>query len=359
MASNQDTNKRRWTERTLPLALVIALIGLFLINRFFFPCPMLPFQSSQRMMDTLVTITVYSRDEAKAQQAMDSAFARMVEVEGIASIYDDSAEAHRLNEEGRLDEPTQELWELMSLALDCTSETYGAFDITVEPLLELWKYKEGSEIQFWELDKKSQEEQLAEVLELLGQDKVSMIDNSRRSIVLAPGTRIDLGAIAKGYAVDSGLAVLKNLGIEHALIEAGGDIACYGGKPEAQEWKLALRNPDDPEDHVTSFLLSEGAVATSGNYERYFDEEAEVGHIIDPRTGYSSHASSSASVIATTCAQADALATGTFVLGPEEGIALVESLEDTEALIIGYEEPRELNRSNGLHAYEDRERIGQ
>jgi thiamine biosynthesis lipoprotein len=338
-------------QRLLPLVIVIALVAVFVANRVFFPPPLLLFQDRRELMDTWVTITVYDQDPQAAQAAIDAAFARMGEVEQIASIYDPQAEAFRLNKTGKLDDPSPELWELIVAAKEYYTLTNGAFDITVEPLLDLWRYKKGVEKQFWELDPTVQAEAITETLALVGADRIKLTSDPHRSIVLDPGMEITLGGIAKGYAVDQGLTALRKAGIKHALIDAGGDIGAFGGKPGSAKWELALRNPKDPEDSLVRFVLTDGAIATSGNYERYFDKEAKVGHIMDPRTGYSSHASSSASVVAETCMQADALATAAFVLGPQQGIELANSLEGVEALIVSYDEPERVYRSDGLEEY--------
>lgn len=343
-----DTPRYR---RLLPLVIIVALAAVFAANRFFFPPPMLFFQDRREMMDTWVTITVYDRNPEVAEVAIATAFARMEEIERIASIYDPQAEAFRLNETGRSDDPSPELWKLIEVAKDYYTLTDGTFDITVEPLLDLWRYKEGAEQQFWELDPEIQEQAITAALALVGADRITLSADPQRSIVLEPGMKVTFGGIAKGYAVDQGLNALRTSGIAHALIDAGGDIGVFGGKPGGAKWELALRNPRDSEDFLVRFVLTDGAIATSGNYERYFDREAKVGHIMDPRTGYSSYASSSASVVAGTCMQADALATAAFVLGPQDGIELANSLDRVEALIVSYDEPDQVYRSNGLEEY--------
>lgn len=352
MPSSKDTGKRQRANKLLPLALIVALVALFTINRAFFPPPMLPFQDRREMMATWVTITVYNREKTRAERAIEAAFARMTKIEEIASIYDENAEAYMLNEQGRLDDPSPELIEIIDAAKYYYKISKGAFDITVEPLLELWDYEAGAEKQFWELEPAEQQERISQTLTVVGSDKVTLAPDPPPSIVLAPRTKVTLGGLAKGYAVDQGLEALRNAGVVHALIDAGGDIGVLGGKPNNEAWVIELRNPKDPKDYLTRFLLRDGGLATSGNYERYFDEQASVGHIMDPKTGYSSHASSSASVIAPTCMQADALATAVFVLGPIEGIDLVNSLEGVEALIVGYDEPKRLYRSDGLQLFE-------
>jgi len=343
----------------VPLLLIFALAAMFALQKAFFPPPMTPFQDRREMMDTWVTITVYDRSPKKAEAAMDAAFSRMAQVDHEASIFDPQAEAYRLNEQGRLDNPSNDLWEIITAAISDYSITDGTFDITVEPLLDLWRYKEGADKQFWELDSETQQERIAQAMTLLGADRIQMITSPNKSIVLDPGMKITLGGIAKGYAVDRGLEVLRQQGIEHALIDAGGDIGAFGGKPDNEKWELALRNPKDENSSLVTFAVIDGAIATSGNYERFFDSAAEVGHIIDPRTGYSSHASSSASVYASSCIQADALATAVFVLGPRDGISLVNSLDGVEVLIVGYEDPQSIFKSSGIDTYIDQEKGGQ
>lgn len=356
MPLSRDNRKHHWLKRLLPVVLVLLLALVFLFDRVFFPPPMQMFQQQREMMDTWVTITVYNRDPDLAVRAIETVFSRMEEIEQIASIYDEHAEAYVLNEQGRLDDPSPELIEIIEAAAETSRLSGGAFDITVEPLLELWRYAPGADKQFWELEPLEQQEALSEATALIGPDRVSV--TAGPSIVLAPGTKITLGGIAKGYAVDQGLEALRAAGVKHGLIDAGGDIGALGGKPNNEHWEIVLRNPNDSADFLVRFGLTDGAIATSGNYERYFDPAAEVGHIMDPRTGFSSHNASSATVIAPTCTQADALATAVFVLGPIDGIDLVDTLEVVEAFVVGYEEPSRLYRSEGLGAFEQSEKGG-
>ena len=358
MPSETQTGSFR-TRFLVPVSLVLALAAVFALQKAFFPPPMSAFQDRREMMDTWVTITVYDRNPKLAESAIDAAFSRMAQVEHEASIFDEQAEAYRLNRDGRLDNPSDDLWTIISDAIAQYKATNGVFDITVEPLLDLWRYKEGAAVQFWELSADTQKQEIAEVIPLLGADRIQMITSPARQIVLEPRMKITLGGIAKGYAVDRGLDVLREQGIKYALIDAGGDIGAYGGKPNDQKWELALRNPADENSSLVTFAITDGAIATSGNYERFFDPEAKVGHIMDPRTGFSSHASSSASVYAPTCTQADALATAVFVLGPVDGINLVNSLDGVEALIVGYDDPQSIFNSSGIDTYIDKEKGGQ
>jgi len=166
---------------------------------------------------------------------------------------------------------------------------------------------------------------------------------------------VTLGGIAKGYAVDEAMEVLKEFDIKQALINAGGDLYAMGTKPDGTSWTVKLENPDDSDNADTdikplpTFAFADKAVATSGNYYRYYDPEKEVGHIMDPRTGYTTNICISVTIIADTCMEADALATSVFVMGPDDGMNLIESLKDVEGLII--DSGRKVTKSSGLLEY--------
>ena len=304
------------------------------------------FEETRSLMGTYVTVVVYS-DEKTAEEAISAAFARMEEIEKIASIFDEESEAFRLNQDGYLDTPSSELLELISMSLDYSELTGGSFDITCQPLLDLWQYKPDADKQFWELDETTQTGRINETLKLVGPDKIIIEDN--KISFKEKGMKITLGGIAKGYAVDEALEVIKDMGIKYALVDAGGDISTLGSKPEGELWDIALVNPDDTSQSLVTFKVSDKSVATSGNYERYFDPEAEVGHILNPKTGYSADECISVTIIAESGTQADALATGVFVMGAEDGMRLIESLDDVECFIVNAD--RIIHQSSGLSEY--------
>ena len=339
------------------LFLVATLVAALIAERVLFAPQLDPFTAQHEMMDTWVSITVYAADETQAKRAMEDAFARMEEVVAVASIYDPEAEAARLNAAGRLDDPSPELMEILEAAVHFFDISRGTFDVTIEPLLALWRFDPNASAQFWELDQQAQQAAISEAMDFVGTDGV-VVQRDPPAIELAPRMQINLGGIAKGCVADEGLRALKEAGIEHALIDAGGDVAVMGGKPGGSNWEVALRDPEDEAKTVTRFALHDGAIATSGNYLRYFDPEARVGHIMDPRTGYSAATASSATVIAPTCMEADALATAVFVLGPTDGIELVDRLDGVEAMVLGYEDPSLVFRSQRLDAYEVPEKDG-
>ena len=310
------------------------------------------FSESQSLMGTSFAITIYAGSEAAAMRAMDRAFDRIAEIEGIASTYDAESEVSQLNRSSSLSDAPDDLIEMVAISRRISHESDGAFDITVGALLSLWRFDRTASMQFWDLSPEEQAGPISAAMATVGMDHVFVDMGDARSIGLDTGTEVDFGGIAKGYAVDKAVEELQAEGIESGLVNAGGDVRAFGGKPDGSRWEIALRNPEDPQEYVARFKLSDGAVATSGNYERFFDPDAEVGHILDPRTGYSSQGASSATAFAPTCTEADALATAFFVLGPEAGIDLAEQLEGVEALIIPYDVPAELRRSSGVGGFE-------
>ncbi|MFC1938741.1 FAD:protein FMN transferase [Chloroflexota bacterium] len=300
------------------------------------------FEDTRSMMDTFVTITVYATDEEKAEAAINSAFVRMEEIEGVASIFDEQAQASQLNRDGYLEAPSEDLRQLITKSLEYSELTGGAFDITVQPLLELW------ETGLWQEPEAVQQQRINETLALVGWDKISTQDD--KIFFTKAGMKITLGGIAKGYAIDEALKVIKKMGINHALVNAGGDMATLGSKLEGEPWLIALVNPDDQTQSLVNFNIAGEAVATSGNYARYFDPEKKAHHIINPKTGYSAQECISATVIAKNATQADTLATSIFVIGPEEGVALIESLSNVECLIVSADRET-IYASSGLSMY--------
>jgi len=302
--------------------------------------PLAKVEQTRSLMGTFVIITVYS-DKETADSAIDAAFARMEEIERKASTFIGQSEVSQLNRDGYLDTPSHDILELLTMSADYSQLTDGYFDITVKPLLDLWSgglWQESAEVQQSKLD---------ETLGLVGWDKISIEDN--RIDLEVEGMEITLGGIAKGYATDEALEVLRDMGIKHALVNAGGDVSTLDSKPNEEPWSVAMVNPDDTSQSLAIFNISDKSVATSGNYERYFDSEKKAHHIINPKTGYSADESISVTIIAENGTQADALATGVFVMGPEEGMNLVESLDGVECLIVDIE--RTIHRSSGLSQY--------
>ncbi len=304
------------------------------------------FEETREMMGTYVTIIIYA-DKEDSRKVMDIAFDRIQEVIDIASIYDEKSEMSLLNKEGSIEDPSDELKELISLSIEYYNISNGSFDITIKPVLALWSgglWKESEEVQAAEIQ---------EALKLVGSDKMIVEDN--RIYFTVEGMSADLGGIAKGYAADKALEVISEQGIKHALVNAGGDVAAIGKRADGENWLVELEDPDGAENKnsgsgaLPSFVFEDKAVATSGNYHRYYDPEKKVHHITDPATGYSADRCISVTIIADSCTEADVLATSVFVKGPAEGMELIEKMEGIEALII--DNDGKIYKSSGLLEY--------
>jgi thiamine biosynthesis lipoprotein len=299
---------------------------------------LIKYEEARNLMGTFVTITLFTSSQENATEVFDIAFTKMEDIEDKASIFDENSEAFRLNRDGYLVNPSKEFQEIIELSLEYGRITGGCFDITIQPLLELL------ESGLWQESETIQGERIAETMTMVGYDKV-MVEEDSISF-LREGMEITLGGIAKGYAVDTALEAIQEKGIEHALINAGGDMIMLGTKPQGQMWKVALVNPDNTSESLAEFALADSAIATSGNYERYFNPEKTAHHIINPKTGYSAEQCISTTVIAPSVTKADILATSIFVMGPDEGIDLVESLDDIECFVI--DSDREIHQSSDL-----------
>lgn len=303
--------------------------------------PLEKYEETRDMWDTFINITIYSGDEALAQEAINAAFTRMEEIGNASSIFDENSQAFKLNRYGYLDNPSPDLVELVKQSIEYSELTGGSFDITVQPLLDLWA---GG---LWKESPETQQKRIDEALELIGSDKIEI--TSSRISLKAEGMKITLGGITKGYAADEALKVINKMGIKHALIAVGGDVRALGSKPDGELWQIALVNPDNPQENLATFKFAQKSISTSGNYERYFSPDKEVHHIINPESGYSAGECISVTIIAESGVQADALATGVFVMGPDAGMKLVESLKNVEAFIVDSE--RIIHRSSGIDKY--------
>jgi FAD:protein FMN transferase len=324
---------------------IIALTLVMLCSLLFLPsaCKSPPekYQETRNMWDTYITIAVYSEDQVSAHEAIEAAFSRMEEIGSAASVYDDASEVFRLNRDGYLDNPSADLLKLIEQSVEYSEITNGAFDITVQPLLDVWS------AGLWQESAEVQEKTISETMELVGSDKIE-VSGSRISFK-KDGMKITLGGVTKGYAAAEALKVLEQKGIEHAMVEVGGDISTLGSKPDGEGWQIGLVNPDNPQESLAVFSMKGISVATSGNYERYFSPDKSSSHIVDPRTGYSMSNCISVSIAAESGLQADVLATAVFVMGPEAGLKLVETLDNVEAFIV--DNNREIHYSSGIDEY--------
>ena len=211
----------------------------------------------------------------------------------------------------------------------------GAFDITVGPVVSIWKEKIG------EAENKTRgltlptESQIKKAVSLVGSDKISLDDNTSSIIFAQSGMSIDLGAIAKGYAVDKAVRRLKELGVRSALVNAGGNVYCLG-KKGSRKWRIGVRHPRKGAEIAYYLDLENQGAATSGDYEQFFIlDKKRYSHIINPKTGRPvDNNISSVTIIAPDAATSDGLSTTVFVLGKEKGLTLTGKIDGVEVKIL-------------------------
>ena len=301
------------------------------------------FSRSRSIMDTIVTIEVLDTNETHALESIDRAFDEIYHVEGLMSSYRNDSQLSILNTQGHLDGADPDFVYVLERSKYYSRISDGAFDVTIKPILDLWssKYSPGGTYM------PPTQKEINETLELVDYSGITIEENS---ISLRLNMSVVLGGIAKGYSADKAIESLKLDGITNGFVNAGGDGRFIGLNEVGTPWIIGLQNPDKSTDAVTCMAISDMAVATSGNYERYFSDAAKVSHISDPRTGYSSQELISATVIANTAMDADALATAVFVLGESGGINMIERIEGVECLIIT--DDKRIIRSSGFDEYE-------
>ncbi len=304
----------------------------------------------RNMMGTSVKIVIGAPNEETAAAAMEKAFERIAEIENTVSSWRPGSEISRLNDAAGGDwvKISEETFEILEKALEYSRTSDGAFDVTVGPLIKLWK-SAGLEGRLPE------EAELRDAIAITGYDKLLLDGTGPAARLTVKGMSVDLGAIAKGYAVDQALATLRTCGITCALVDAGGDVGVMGGRPEGGRWALGIQHPIEEGKLLEQVIeMTDGAVATSGNYRRYVMIGGKrYSHITDPRTGRPTHAVPSVTIIAQDATTADGVATTVSVLGVEKGMMLVEKLPRVEALLVTIKNGElNLHRSAGFSHYE-------
>ncbi|MFC1559378.1 FAD:protein FMN transferase [Gemmatimonadota bacterium] len=278
-------------------------------------------------MGTLVTITALNPSPGRAEDAVGRAFEEIDRLVAILSRHDTSSPLSHLNQEGFIEGFPLELGHVVERALHYNRISEGVFDITIKPLLDLFEAGSG-DAGFVE----PSDDVLKRILERTGTDALSVETHTLR--FLREGMGLTLDGIAKGFIVDMAAEVLKRNRIRNFIINAGGDIRTGGHREDGKPWTIAVQDPEKAGDFPDILTLTDGAVATSGSYEIFFDPEMKHHHIVEAGSGRSPGKKSSVSVIAPTALAADALATAIFVMDADKGLGLMESLPRCDSLII-------------------------
>jgi thiamine biosynthesis lipoprotein len=272
------------------------------------------------LMGTFVSVTALHASRDEAEEAIALAFEEMARLTGVLNRHDRGSAVGLLNATGSLEEAPRSLLQVIRAAGTYTRLSRGSFDISIAPLLDLVR---GG---------RPPERALERAMALVGFDDLELAGRSVR--FARPGMGITLDGIAKGYIVDRASAVLARRGIQNHLVDAGGDIRVRGSRENGAPWRVAIRDPQNEDGQVEVVRLRDGAIATSGTYEICYNRERMLCHILDPATGLSPASADSVSVTAPTAMDADAISTTVFVMGPDRGVRLTDSLPRCECLVL-------------------------
>ncbi|MBI5789414.1 MAG: FAD:protein FMN transferase [Candidatus Schekmanbacteria bacterium] len=286
------------------------------------------FFQSAFMMDTLIEIKVVSADRDEAQQAVKAALSRMEQIDRDMNRYNSKSLLSRINQQAGqtpLIIPP-DLFAVLTHGKEWGDITQGAFDITTGAITRLWDFPGRN---------KPDNQTVQTNLSKVNYQLLQLDERNFSAFLPQTGMDLDLGGIAKGYAVDEAVRVLKEHGITQALVDAGGNMRALGGKDDDFPWKIGIQHPRQPKDLIGTIPLKDQAVSTSGDYERYFIQNGiRYHHIFDPQSGQPARGLISVTVISDTAETADILSTAVFVLGLKRGMNLVNSRPHTDALLI-------------------------
>lgn len=311
------------------------------------------------VMGTFAHLKVIAKDDRTAMKCLDTAFAELQKVDDLMSDYKGDSEISRLNSDAakrpvKVSAPT---FKVLQKSVEFSRLSEGAFDITIGPLAKLWRSAA-------EVNSVPTEAKLAVTRSKVGYEKLFLDANEMTVRFAVDGMKLDLGGIAKGYAIDRAIEAMQAGGAVGGMVDVGGDIRCFGTPPPGKKtWRIGLENPAEPKGSDQSLSagagsillilkLNNAAIATSGGYRRFVLIEGKMhSHIMDRDTGASAQGMSSVTIISQNAINADALATAVSVMGPEKGLALIEKTPQTEAILITPSPEYQLIKTTGAEKY--------
>ena len=282
------------------------------------------------MMGTEVSVHLWHENAEEGMSVVEEIFAEVARIDGLMSTYIEGSEISEINRSAA-DGPVaagDELINLILRSLDISVLTHGAFDITYESVGQYYDFRER---------RRPDEATIQEGLERIDYQLVEVDRLAGTVRFLEPGVRINLGGIAKGYVVERAVNLLRSRGIRHAIVTAGGDSRLLGDR-RGQPFMVGIRDPRNEGEVVLTMPLEDEAISTSGDYERYFEEDGtRYHHIIQPTTGEPAGGVRSATIVGPDAVLTDALSTSVFVLGVDRGLRLIATLPDYEGIVIDAE----------------------
>jgi len=346
-----ELEKKEFFTRNI-IGILTALLVVFLVvfaKGYFFRGRVALVRETRLAMGTYISIATYYHNDDYLKKVMGDAFKRVEDIENAMSRYKEDSELSVLN---RSKQPgkykvSDDLWHVLTVADKIYLESEGTFDITVKPLLELWQAASDN-------DKLPNKAEVDAVLPQIGWKKVVLHPETQEIEYLDDNIEITLDALAKGYAVDAVVEVFKKAGIENCIVDAGGDLYCYGQPKKRKYWNVGVRDPLKKPRVIKILYINDKSVVTSGNYERFYTIEGQTyPQIFSPETGYPVTVNISVSVIADRAIDADAWATALMVIEQEKGCDIIEQFTGMDALIIATKHGKlRIRKTSGFTSYE-------
>ena len=309
--------------RQIAILLVLVTLGLPVFSQ-------QPYKRTLKLMGSRFDITVVANREQEGNDYIDLAVAEIQRIEKLISSWDADSETSAINKNAGIQpvKVSPELFALIERAIRISELTDGAFDISYASMDRIWQF-DGS------MTTMPSEETITASVAKVGYKDI-VLDKAASTVFLKEvGMKIGFGAIGKGYAADKAKALLIDKGVSAGIINASGDMNTWGKQPDGSYWKVAITNPMNKNKAFALLPIKNGAVVTSGDYEKYVKFNGiRYAHIIDPRTGYPAHGIISATVFAPKAELADALATSVFVMGIEVGLDRINQLPQIECIIV-------------------------
>ena len=337
--------------------IVVVFVACLIVVALYFstgPGKKVELDSGHRMvMGTFARVVVIVKNSEAAKKCIEIAFTQINKVDDLMSDYKSDSEISRVNREGfkkavQLSQPT---YEVLQKSIEFSKLTDGAFDVTVGPLVELFREAKNKQAL-------PDQDEITNARSKVGFEKLKLDGQNSTVQFTVEGMRLDLGGIAKGYAVDKAVETMQTHGAIGGMVDLGGDIRCFGAPLKGRDhWVIGLQNPDIGKNSAGHEILlklkmTNGAIATSGDYQQFILIEGKRhSHIIDRNTGTSAEGLSSVTIIADNATNADALATAVSVMGAEKGLALVETIPGVEAILITSQPEFKLVKTSGAEKY--------
>ena len=345
MAEIPDKSFKRQLHVLLAIIFVaVIILGIRLITA---PKHKTGSSGTREVMGTFCRLISVAPTNSINDASIEAGYSELVRIDAMMSDYKPESQLSEVNTNAFKESVTVsiELMEVLTTAKKYSALSDGAFDVTIGPVVDLWR----------EAKKKNAiptKQQLAEAKAKVGYEKLILENNTVRFAV--EGMRLDLGAIAKGYAIDKAVEAMKLAGATAGFVDVGGDVRTFGKPPTKKHWIIGIQDPASEGGILLTLKLNDMALATSGDYRRYDEVKGKKhSHIKDPSTSQSVTKLTSVSVTAQTATIADILATAVSVIGPEKGLAMIEAIENTDLIMIPADQQQDLIHTKTIRKYVD------